>query len=208
MRGAEALFTAIFGLANRWGRLPVTYYSSDMMNQLDMYDFSQTGGSGRTYRYYQGNPTFSFGDGLSYTNFKLDCSLSHHEGTNVDGVLSVHDSPLFVSCDVENTGDMDGDDVILVYHRQTLNDYNGPVLHPVPIKSLVAFDRIHVKQGEAKKMYFPLSTEDFLLTNEEGVRVLYEGKHFIIISDGTNKNRHTFRVHNQGKKGGDSVAME
>ncbi len=43
---------------------------------MDMYDFSMTKNLGRTYRYFTGKPLFEFGQGLSYTQFKLsDCKL-------------------------------------------------------------------------------------------------------------------------------------
>jgi hypothetical protein len=53
LRGAEALFLSLFGEANRWGRLPVTVYPAEYINEVDMYSFDMTKPPGRTYRYYQ-----------------------------------------------------------------------------------------------------------------------------------------------------------
>jgi hypothetical protein len=39
VRGAEALYLSIFGYENRWGKLPVTIYSSAFMNQQDFFSF-------------------------------------------------------------------------------------------------------------------------------------------------------------------------
>jgi hypothetical protein len=59
----------------------------------------------RTYRYDQGTPLFSFGQGLSYTTFSVDC----FHATSDTGVV--------ISCTVTNSGSRDGDDVLLVFHR-------------------------------------------------------------------------------------------
>ena len=67
MRGAEAIVKSIFGIENRWGKLPVTMYSSSFEKEQDMYSFDMTAKPGRTYRYYTGKPLYPFGYGLSYT---------------------------------------------------------------------------------------------------------------------------------------------
>lgn len=41
-----------------------------------MYSFDMTSGPGRTYRYYQGKPLFEFGQGMSYSPFKLECQAA------------------------------------------------------------------------------------------------------------------------------------
>ena len=58
MRGAEAIARSIFGLENRWGKLPVTIYKADYVNMVDMYNFNMTKPPGRTYRYFTGIPLF------------------------------------------------------------------------------------------------------------------------------------------------------
>lgn len=39
VKGAEALYLAIFGYENRWGKLPVTIYPADFINQQSMFSF-------------------------------------------------------------------------------------------------------------------------------------------------------------------------
>jgi beta-glucosidase len=65
-RGGSAVADALFGDANPGGRLPVTFYkASEKLPAFDDYDMH-----GRTYRYFDGEPLYPFGYGLSYTRFE------------------------------------------------------------------------------------------------------------------------------------------
>ena len=55
----------LFGDVNPAGRLPVTFYRST----ADLPPFEDYSMSNRTYRYFNGQPLFAFGHGLSYTKF-------------------------------------------------------------------------------------------------------------------------------------------
>jgi beta-glucosidase len=127
--GGVALADVLFGDYNPGGRLPVTFYQSE--EQLPAFDDYRM--KGRTYRYFQGEPLFPFGYGLSYTTFAY---------TNVK--IASASGEVTVLMDVKNTGKRDGDEVVQVYAKQ---------IHPgsdAPIRSLVAFDRVHLKAGEQK----------------------------------------------------------
>ena len=58
----------------------------------------------RTYRFFQGVPAYPFGFGLSYTSF----SYSHASVTPTE-------SGMDLSVEVQNTGDLSGDEVVQVY---------------------------------------------------------------------------------------------
>ncbi len=62
---------------------------------------------GRTYRYYEGDPLYPFGYGLSYTTFKYS-NLKLSPSTIAPG------DNLTVSMDVMNTGNLDADEVGLM----------------------------------------------------------------------------------------------
>ena len=68
----HALADVLFGDVNPAGRLTQTWYRSDadLPDILD-YDIIKTD---RTYLYYQGDPLYPFGHGLSYTTFRLRAS--------------------------------------------------------------------------------------------------------------------------------------
>ena len=60
-----AIADVLFGDYNPAGRLPVTFYkSADDLPPFEDYDMK-----GRTYRYFEKEPLFPFGFGLSYTTF-------------------------------------------------------------------------------------------------------------------------------------------
>src|SRR2546425_3419193 len=64
--GGTAIADVLFGDYNPGGRLPVTFYHS--VNELPPFDDYRM--AGRTYRFFQGEPLYPFGFGLSYTRFK------------------------------------------------------------------------------------------------------------------------------------------
>lgn len=64
--GGTAVAEVLFGDYNPGGKLPLTYYRSlDELPAFDDYDIRK----GRTYQFFEGNPLYAFGHGLSYTTF-------------------------------------------------------------------------------------------------------------------------------------------
>ena len=139
--GGTAVADVLFGDYNPGGKLPVTFYSSD--SQLPDYeDYSMRG---RTYRYFQGEPLFPFGYGLSYTTFQVgEAQLTGKAGTQ----------GFSVSIPVTNTGRCNGTETLQLYIRD-LADSEGP------LKSLRGFQRIAVKAGETAIAHIALDRECF-----------------------------------------------
>jgi len=128
--GGRALADVLFGDYNPAGRLPVTFYQSiEDLPPFDDYDMQ-----GRTYRYFEGDPLYPFGHGLSYTSF-------HYEDLDI---TRISPDSLDLNFKITNTGMFDGDEVIQIYGRIL----NAPL--PVPKHSLIGIRRIHLKKGETR----------------------------------------------------------
>ena len=59
--GARAVGAALFGAANRWGKLPITIYPHSFIAEQQMSNYDMAKPPGRTYKYYTGEPLFPFG---------------------------------------------------------------------------------------------------------------------------------------------------
>lgn len=64
--GGIALADVIFGNVSPCGRLPVTFYEKTS----DLPDFEDYSMQGRTYRFFEGQPVYRFGHGLTYADIK------------------------------------------------------------------------------------------------------------------------------------------
>ncbi len=161
--GGTAVADVLFGDYNPAGRLPVTFYKDD--SQLpDYQDYSM---KGRTYRYFNEEPLYPFGYGLSYTNFNL-------VNAELSKIKIAADEPISLTFDLENIGKYDGDEVVQVYVRK-VDDTDGP------LKSLKAFERIHFKKGERKTIHVELPNSSFetFESSTEEMRVL-PGKYEVL----------------------------
>ena len=133
--GGQAIAEVITGQVNPSGKLPMTFYRS--VNDLpDFLDYTM---KNRTYRYFQGEPLFPFGYGLSYTTFDIS-------------------KPAYiknkVQLTVKNTGTMDGTEVVQVYIRR-MADKEGP------LKTLRAYQRVTLKTGGAQMVAIDFPRERF-----------------------------------------------
>ena len=134
---------------------------------------------GRTYKYYSGRPLFEFGSGLSLTTFSLDCHRLDQEAARGN-------SSLAFSCDISNTGSRDGDEVLMAFHSagQGIRAAAAKAGHPVPIKSLVGFERVSVAAGRSAACLLELRNVSLLLVNSVGDRVMYRGERSILLRGG------------------------
>ena len=179
-RTGEALYKQIFGIENRWGRLPVTFYGSSFKDEVSMtvFDMPPNEGNkypGRTYRYYTGDSVlWEFGYGLSYSEYQIqNCKV--YENDNTDSFI--------ITCELENTSEYDGDEVIMIYH-QVSKDIKSKVDHPVPLKNLVNFDRIFIQHGKTQFIEISVAKSKLALTTDKGDKALYSGVHYFIVTDG------------------------
>jgi len=171
VQGGRAIGASLFGLENRWGKLPITMYPHSYIKEQSMVNYDMSIAPGRTYRYYQGKPLFHFGFGLSLTQFSLsDCAYS--------AALPGHH---MLACKLANVGLLEGDEVVQIYH--VAQDI-GQVDHPLPKRSLVDFERFRLPAGTSINITFRIPMDAFKVVNKDGARLLYPGKHRLVVSRG------------------------
>ncbi|MCR5680004.1 MAG: glycoside hydrolase family 3 C-terminal domain-containing protein [Prevotella sp.] len=155
-QGGSAIADVLFGDYNPSGKLSVTFYKDD--SQLPPFDEYRM--TGRTYRYFRGEPLYPFGYGLSYTSFNI-------------GKPRFKNGKVTVS--VENTGQREGTEVVQVYVRRPA-DVDGPA------KSLRGYARVDLKPGEHKTVTIDMPRERFETWDAETntMRVV-PGKHELLV---------------------------
>ena len=139
--GGTAIANILFGDVAPSGKLPLTFYKS--IDQLP--DFEDYSMKGRTYRYFQGEPLYPFGFGLSYTTFEY-------------GEARVQGKSLVIP--VSNTGSVDATEVVQLYVKKA-DDAEGP------LKSLRGFKRVQIPAGQTVEVSLPLTEETFLAWSEQ-----------------------------------------
>jgi beta-glucosidase len=140
--GGEEAGTAIAetlaGVNNPAGRLPVTFYKS--VDQLP--PFTDYAMKGRTYRYFKGVPLYSFGFGLSYSNFEYSKLKAKRTSAGAT-----------IQATVKNTSTRAGDEVVQLY-------VGGGTGEESPIRNLRGFRRIHLRAGERRQVSFTINSDD------------------------------------------------
>lgn len=183
--GGTAILNILTGKAAPAGRLPITQYPSDYVNQVAMTDMNLKPGEnnpGRTYKWYNGTPVFEFGFGLQYTTFHATITPPSSNTFEISDLLSnastYKDLTPFLTLPVavSNTGSIASDYVVLLFLTGTF----GP--SPYPKKSLVAYTRIHdITGGATANAELKLNLASLARGNENGDLVLYPGDYKVVV---------------------------
>ena len=170
--GGQAVAEVLFGDYNPAGRLPVTFYKN--VDQLpDFEDYNMTG---RTYRYFQGEPLFPFGHGLSYTTFTYgDVQLP---------ASAKDDETIKICVPVTNSGKMDGDEIVQVYIKKQ-SDTEGP------IKALRAFKRVHIPAGQTIQVELELTPKQLEWWDAETNTMRTQAGNFDVMVGGNSEDLQT-----------------
>ncbi len=168
-----AVADVIFGDYNPAGRLPVTFYKS----VSDLPPFEDYNMKNRTYRYFENEPLYPFGYGLSYTEFSYNMpELEKNEINSNENVK--------ISVEVTNTGKTDGEEVVQLY----IKDMDSDITYR-PIKELKGFKRIFIKAGDSKTIDFEITPRDLSLYNPKTNSYMVEPGEFIIMTGGSSLDR-------------------
>lgn len=164
--GGTAIAETLAGANNPAGRLPVTFYKS--VNDLPPFDdYSMTG---RTYRYFEGQPLYPFGFGLSYSTFA-------YSNARLSTPTLTAGRDLQVDVDVRNTSSVAGDEVAQAY-------LVFPTLPGAPLRALRGFQRVSIGPGETRHVRMTLTPRDLSMVNEQGTRLVAAGAYHLFVGGG------------------------
>lgn len=151
MEGGNALAEVLFGRVSPSGKLPETFYKKH--TDCSAHAVGEFPGDEKV-RYKEGvfvgyryndtfgiEPEFCFGHGLSYTTFAYSGAEIKRNGTRLQ-----------VCCDVTNTGDRAGKEVVQVYLAPVKRAEDEPV------QQLRGFEKIFLEPGDTKKVEIEVET--------------------------------------------------
>lgn len=157
MEGGNAIADVLFGKVNPGGKLPVTMpCNDDQLPDWSDLNFANDVVDGFGYRRFDSlglTPQYAFGYGLSYTNF-------NYGDLTVTPTLAPGGTPILVSVDVTNTGELTGDEVVQLYLSVDFTDPNAEAFVPMPVKQLRGFKRITLEPRQTKTVTFTLGLEE------------------------------------------------
>ncbi len=168
----SAIADVLTGLVNPSGKLSETYPNCERCglsasDELRILEYKERLAVG--YRYYDQHPeqiAYPFGHGLSYTRFAYG-----------DMTLCRHEDAYTVSLTIENTGSVDGSEVVQLYAHDPVSTV------PKPEKALIAFQKVFIPAGASATVtlrfplrslaYYNIALHDWV--TESGTYVLMAG---------------------------------
>ncbi|XP_051118941.1 probable beta-D-xylosidase 2 [Andrographis paniculata] len=200
--GGAAIADVVFGHHNPGGKLPMTWYPQDYLNNLPMTAMAmrsdpQRNYPGRTYRFYKGPVVYPFGHGISYTSFAhvvaddtpkivpIPVDGRHHSNLTTISSKSIRVTharcsrlSLILNIDVKNTGARDGSQTLLVFSTPPGSD------HWMPHKQLVAFQKVKVPARGRRRVPVHIHVCKHLsVVDRAGIRRIPMGEHALDIGD-------------------------
>ncbi|XP_019054811.1 PREDICTED: probable beta-D-xylosidase 2 [Nelumbo nucifera] len=208
--GGRAIADVVYGKYNPGGKLPVTWYPADYVDQLPLTSMQlrpddELGYPGRTYKFYNGSTVYPFGYGLSYTQFmhqittkvnSIDVKLksrqycrdlSYEEGeytTPQCAAVLVSD----MSCDKQFEFEVD----VEVRNTGSVDGSDVVIVYSRPprgvarthSKQVIGFERVFVPKGQTQNVKFVFNAcKSLMVVERNGYSLLPSGIHSIIVND-------------------------
>ena len=151
-KSGEAIAEVLYGDYNPSGKLTMSFPRN--VGQVPIYyNFKNTGRPSTSieqvtnsgYADVVNSPLYSFGYGLSYTNFK-------YSNLSIDNDKLDYNSKINISIDIENIGFYTGKEVVQLY----LRDVVGSIARPM--KELKGFKIIELSPGESQTVNFEIES--------------------------------------------------
>ncbi len=197
MSGGQAIAEILFGEVNPSGHLPVSLPRHP--GQVPVYYNYKNSYAGMNYYDIEKTPLYSFGYGLSYTEFGLtDTALEYvpfepdqgyqRKGLRENGETKgnsctisskeLRHGEILIKFNITNHGDYDGYSVPMLY----VKDIQASTIRRV--RELKAFQKIWVPKGETKPCTLSLTEEKLSLWNDKMQFIAEPGEFVLILSDG------------------------
>jgi beta-glucosidase len=203
VEAGNAVADIVFGKFSPGGKLPVTFPNSTGQVPL----FYSTRSTGRpadpdltkdSTRYIDEPipPLFAFGHGLSYSSFSYS-DVKQNKASVAPG------DQIEVSVVVENSGNMEADEVVQLYIRDPIATIARPVLE------LRGFQRISLAPGKKKRVTFSLSPQQFAFFDARGRWTVEPGRiDFMIGSSSADlRARGAFEIEKAGQGSAPAAAI-
>ncbi|MBL8093913.1 MAG: glycoside hydrolase family 3 C-terminal domain-containing protein [Anaerolineales bacterium] len=171
MLGGQALAEALFGVLNPSGKLTISIPVH--VGQQPVFYSQVRGQHGRRYADLTQEPLFSFGHGLSYTQYRY--SNLQLASASVAATTLAAGQAAMVSVDVENAGGRAGEEVVQVYVSDVVTSATWVN------KALKGFARVSLAPGETKTVKVELPWEAFCIVNAAGETVVEPGAFEILV---------------------------
>ena len=167
--GGTAIADVLFGDYNPAGRLPVSVPAD--IGQIPVY-YNKKAPLVHDYVEMSALPLYSFGFGLSYTTFDYS-----------DMKITETGNGWMVECNVTNTGNYDGEEVVQLY----IHDEVASTVQP--LKQLKHFARKMIRKGETERFCFMLTKDDLCIIDRNMNRVVEPGNFKIMIGSSSDNIR-------------------
>jgi len=148
-RGGKSVADILFGKVSPSGKLPLTFYHNDQLALMP--EFTDYSMKGRTYRYFEHEPLYPFGFGLTYGDVSVESAQAEDAGEKI-----------VVHARIRNVGSVDTQDVLQVY-VQNEGSANAP-RNP----RLCGFVRVNCPAGGTIDAALEIDHKRLLVVNDEG----------------------------------------
>ncbi|NQX45543.1 glycoside hydrolase family 3 C-terminal domain-containing protein [Paenibacillus tritici] len=181
----HAVAEVLFGGYSPSGKLNMTWYRSvDQLPEFMDYDIIK---GKRTYMYFDGEPLYPFGHGLSYAQVEYKKLSLAAEEVQQDGTISL-------TVELENSGSVEGDEVVQWYVQSLSTRIKRP------LKQLKGFEKLRLAAGQAETVTFTLPVSELSFWDVSRERYCVEdGEYKLLVgrSSGDIRLSATIRVHGE-----------